>query len=43
MEKAQKNTKLKVRIQKISDYLFKNKDTELIRKIEDLIYESRKI
>lgn len=43
MEKAQKHTKLKVRIQKISEYLIKNDDIELIRKIENLIYESGKI
>lgn len=43
LEKAQKNVKIKIRVQKIAEYLLKKEDIELIRKIENLIYENRKI
>lgn len=40
LEQAQKGEKIKVRIRKINEYLLENKETELIRKIEELINEN---
>ena len=43
MDKAQKEVKIKVRVQKISNYLIENKKIELIREIEKLIDEGGEI
>lgn len=43
MDNAQKYVKAKFRVQQIADYLLSSKDSKIIGKIENIIYENRKI